>query len=620
MMHIELASPYKSIKALHPMDVPDFCLIIGRNGVGKTQLLDAMRDGHISIAGISRRHIEKYDYESFRPTESEAAGWDSCIFAERTADHFFSGPKSESPVEMARNIYSETLESYRLASDSNAQADFRQQLLEVIANTPDFKIFPVVQQSPAIESYTQRIQQDVIMPLDAGRVTRRRDRDRGVIGYDGSGARLLCMTLKLSGKLPHEIGHAEITKAANYDGGTITNTLSSVFARYKVEQYSWAHRESESGGASVEELVSQYRNDRTPPWIALRESLERMRQAAGDGVLFNFEFSDPEEDVIKFTEHRQYRFSTTLTNRTTGDSYSITELSSGERILMSLCLAEFHQAIGRRRPKLMLLDEVDAVLHPSMVAALLECLRVQFVDRGTNVMVATHSITTAALAEGCGIYQMERSNDGVELRSVRQAEAVAELSEGIARLEVGLGLAMAGDAPVTILTEGANSLHLKRWAELFFPDTVDVFDSLQHRTGKGQLAAYAEFLASVNTRSHVVVVWDCDAAEKAAAVARALPEGCGVSAFAFERRTSAIATKGIENLYEDSILRPFATKTVELGSGAEIGRGFNGRKKREFAEHVREHGTREWFRHFSGLQGVVEDLLNRRVGHGGSVV
>ena len=41
-MRIELRQPYKSIATLETEDLPDFAILIGRNGAGKTQLLEAL--------------------------------------------------------------------------------------------------------------------------------------------------------------------------------------------------------------------------------------------------------------------------------------------------------------------------------------------------------------------------------------------------------------------------------------------------------------------------------------------------------------------------------------------------------------------------------------------------
>ena len=152
---------------------------------------------------------------------------------------------------------------------------------------------------------------------------------------------------------------------------------------------------------------------------------------------------------------------------------------------MSLYLAAFNHTMGRRRPKLLLLDELDALLHPSMVSALIKGLKDQFVNNGTQVIMATHSVTTVSMLEEREIFRVARSGGKVDVRPVLKSEAVSELSEGLATIDTGLRIAASGgEVPITILTEGNNTLHLKRWAKLFFPGKVKVFEDLQTRQAK----------------------------------------------------------------------------------------------------------------------------------------
>ena len=51
-MHLVFKQPHLSISAMNDVHLPAFAVVIGRNGVGKTQLLDAIAQGHISVSGI----------------------------------------------------------------------------------------------------------------------------------------------------------------------------------------------------------------------------------------------------------------------------------------------------------------------------------------------------------------------------------------------------------------------------------------------------------------------------------------------------------------------------------------------------------------------------------------
>ena len=129
--------------------------------------------------------------------------------------------------------------------------------------------------------------------------------------------------------------------------------------------------------------------------------------------------------------------------------------------LLSMCFAAYHKAMGRCQPGLLLLDEVDAVLHPSMISALIAGLREQFVDNGTAVIMATHSVTTASLVDEVAIFRVSRSGGRVKVFRVTKSEAVAELSEGLATIDAGLKIAASeSTAPITIMSEGKNTLHL----------------------------------------------------------------------------------------------------------------------------------------------------------------
>ena len=68
-MKIELRQRYKSIETLTTEELPNSAILIGRNGAGKTQLLEALKEGRAVIAGIGADEIEMYDMGSFRPPQ-----------------------------------------------------------------------------------------------------------------------------------------------------------------------------------------------------------------------------------------------------------------------------------------------------------------------------------------------------------------------------------------------------------------------------------------------------------------------------------------------------------------------------------------------------------------------
>ena len=68
-MRIELGQPYKSITTLTTEELPEFAILIGRNGAGKTQLLEALMQGVAVVPDVGVDEIELYNMVSFRPPQ-----------------------------------------------------------------------------------------------------------------------------------------------------------------------------------------------------------------------------------------------------------------------------------------------------------------------------------------------------------------------------------------------------------------------------------------------------------------------------------------------------------------------------------------------------------------------
>ena len=434
-MHVRLNQPIPSIKEMDGFDLPDFAVLIGRNGVGKTQLLQAIARGRATVSGLSRSNIEIYDIDTFRPTDGGNGGWGNSSFFHNTVDVYLS-PKFDPPlVEVAGRIFKETLKSWGLNDDANKRLNFEKAVHNVILSGGDFGAFGKIGEDEALIAYFKSIKNEVLNKIQS--INRGSGTTQHVGSFNNDPVLLICQAMRLSHKLPHEVTREDILRASHFEGNTIGNQLSQIFARYKVEQFVWAHTESGKGGKdekTVSSLMREYRNAHRPPWEILRETLDQMREASDDPELFNFEFSDPENEELSFGNHHQYSFSTKFTNRTTGDSYSVTELSSGEKIIVCLCLSAFNRDMGQRNAGLILLDELDAVLHPSMISALIAGLKSQFVNKGTRVIMATHSVTTVSLLDEGEIFRMSRSGSRVDVRKVTKADAVDDLSEDLRRL------------------------------------------------------------------------------------------------------------------------------------------------------------------------------------------
>ena len=280
-MRIELRQPYKSIEALTTEDLPDFAVLIGRNGAGKTQLLDALKEGEAAIPGIALDQIEKYDMATFRPPNSGEANRHANQFAQMTADVYLLAPPSgQPPIETARAIFDQFSGEVERDSGVRAREDFERNLRDKVRHVPDFTVFGADdRESP----YMQKIYQQVLAPLIPEEASRQRRRSPGKPSnrFNGNQAALLSAAMKLTGRLVHELTHDDIMGASHYEGDTLANSVSAVFAAYKAGQYIWAHKRVEKELVGYDDLIAEYRTTYPPPWETLREILSAMRDAAG---------------------------------------------------------------------------------------------------------------------------------------------------------------------------------------------------------------------------------------------------------------------------------------------------------------------------------------------------
>jgi ABC-type glutathione transport system ATPase component len=88
-----------------------------------------------------------------------------------------------------------------------------------------------------------------------------------------------------------------------------------------------------------------------------------------------------------------------------------------------------------KHPKLLLLDEIDAPLHPSMARTILDIIIKTLLGvYGIEVLATTHSPSTVALAPEDALYAMREGQPG--LTKVTKDEALSILTVGVPTLSI----------------------------------------------------------------------------------------------------------------------------------------------------------------------------------------
>jgi hypothetical protein len=158
-----------------------------------------------------------------------------------------------------------------------------------------------------------------------------------------------------------------------------------------------------------------------PPWELINDILAR----AG----LPYQVTNPEADDHELPYHLK------LVDSRRDVEISVNDLSSGEKVLMSLALAIYNTGVAGVKPDLLMLDEPDAPLHPHFSKLLIEVLVETVVKKaGVNVIITTHSPSTVAMAPDGSVFEVSKDSKIPQL--VSNAHAVELLTEGLSYLRV----------------------------------------------------------------------------------------------------------------------------------------------------------------------------------------
>lgn len=146
------------------------------------------------------------------------------------------------------------------------------------------------------------------------------------------------------------------------------------------------------------------------------------------------------------------------------DTRFLKDLSDGEKAIISLCFTSLKK-IDSEDIKILLLDEFDAVLNPSLIESLFIVIKRYFIDKGIAVIMTTHSPATIALAPNYAtyyevfkrnysatrIFKIDRDNYS-ELQKVNKQfyDKINDQAGRIKELEASI----VSDKDILIITEG----------------------------------------------------------------------------------------------------------------------------------------------------------------------
>jgi ABC-type branched-subunit amino acid transport system ATPase component len=341
-IRIHSSGPFGPFSNLDVHELPDFVVLTGDNGSGKTQLLGAVANGTV-VAAIDGVTLPKTDILSaamLEPKLDLAFPYGQVTSLENQAVEMFRGsgrmmarpPRDQQPaVQLASKILGKQ-------TDALVEDEIRAFALDVSQSKTDVSIAPNLARTSA--------------------------------------AFLRRWYWQERAKIALKMGHQEMASLAELGQGA----------------------------------------SRTPPWLLISEML----------APFGFSLTGPEID-LKSAEgdiHLTFR-------NANGQSVQPSQLSGGEKCLLSLALEQYKVESGVF-PKLLLLDESLAPLHPTVVRNALRTVRdVLWEQRRIRIIIVTHSPTLVALAEEDSLFRVARIGSTLKIEKASTDDTIAQLTVAV---------------------------------------------------------------------------------------------------------------------------------------------------------------------------------------------
>lgn len=420
-MKLILENAYKSLEPFESDELSDFAIITGKNGSGKSQLLNlislrANKSSEVQAIKIFfRPYISKVQFQGI---EKDNVGivnytsWKSVIDSHLKSFQFWG--------ENIKKVLSYFFEKGReivldeKAEDFNFEDEtYKDLLLSAI------KELYGPRGSHSVSKIDLRTEQQLLSHFV----------------HNGALVKILKEIYHLSEKLPHQLVNADFyshsfSELAIDNKDLFSSQLELLFYNYAKRRYTnrLDNFYKETDGEENKSVTDdQFTKLFKPPWETLNEIL------ADHKIDFNFKIIDNKS----FNPHNDLDFQ--LIKKSSGQSVDFNDLSSGEKIIIGLVIKLFitkyyNTELGY--PGLIVLDEPDAFLHPEMTGLLIAVLEQTFVRQfGMKVLITTHSPTTVALAPEDSIFQLTNHANS-SLTKISKDAALEMLTSSIPTLSI----------------------------------------------------------------------------------------------------------------------------------------------------------------------------------------
>jgi energy-coupling factor transporter ATP-binding protein EcfA2 len=411
---LTFGSVYKSITSLPAIELPCFVVLTGVNGSGKTHLLTAIRDSkvHTSITHNPAADVRLFDSTNIIPSDtgvfdpsqyhSQRSQWFT-ILSKSRENHFSS---------LQQNVINLGVPASYCSSAKAIESLTIEKLKRILPN-PENAVDVYTNIKESIKQISLQISQNAYQQIG-----------------DEHWRKVIPKIQSTNPGLFLSASQSDLYSDENFIWGEVDpfqQAFGRVFTTYRdlIHENDRLEKYPITGDSTRKHLTPKQFTKKfgIPPWDFVNQILEECQ--------LDFRVDHPPLHEITSYEPKLNKISSDVEMR-------FQDLSSGEKVLMSFALCLYNTQDNRQSkvfPKLLLLDEVDAPLHPSMTLSLLNTIQNVLVkDKKVAVILTTHSPSTVALAPEDSIYVMDPTGPSIKKQS--KSSALSLLTAGVPTLSV----------------------------------------------------------------------------------------------------------------------------------------------------------------------------------------
>ena len=363
MINVTIQNAFKSLQPVPTFELPDFCVLTGKNGSGKSHLFEAMASRNVTSITIGGNQVNTVQYIPFNGLNPNVGA--DCNY--------------RNLLDEQKNLWNSIkafIDNHRGVMPS--EQDFHREIVH------NYGLF-----LPQAKELYKRVIGDI---------------------------------QAITEEIVNEFFAIRPQDANSF----FSSQFASIFKLYanRLEKNVYNAFRNKEHGLTLPVLSDvEFEKKYGPkPWVLINEMME--------GAGLSYRVNNPEG------QERDDDFHLQLSDVNRNIEVQVKDLSTGERVLMSLALAIYNTNEDTMRPDILLLDEPDAALHPEFSKVLLKSINESIVQKaGVKVVISTHSPTTVALSDESWLYQMEY---GQSPHKVSKQQALSILLKDLEPLRVSV--------------------------------------------------------------------------------------------------------------------------------------------------------------------------------------